>query len=73
MGGWSDGRESPTREKDGDDDDDERGDGGVDAREIERDGYEYASGGDVYGDALSRCVSEFESFRNARAGTTDER
>lgn len=41
--------------KDGDDDGDD-GDGGVDAREIERDGYEYASGGDVYGDALSRCV-----------------
>jgi len=40
MDGWlDDGRESPTREKDGDDDDDdERGDGGVDAREIERDG-----------------------------------
>lgn len=48
--------ESTTRAgKHGDDDDDD-GDSGVDACEIERDGYEYASGGDVYGDALSRCV-----------------
>lgn len=50
-------RESTTRAgKHGDDDDDDDGDSGVDACEIERDGYEYASGGDVYGDALSRCV-----------------
>jgi len=48
-------RESTTRAgKHGDDDDDD-GDSGVDACEIERDGHEYASGGDVYGDALSRC------------------